>query len=117
MEVPFEISDGKLEIMTPPSPWHQVTTRTVDQILAMRESKEGWGKVARDLGYKNLGSVISSVKATDMVVTRVASDRGPRVDKVSSTDKPDKPEKVSKPDKPERIERVERPEKPERPGR
>ena len=91
--------------------------KTVDQILAMRESKEGWGKVARDLGYKNLGSVISSVKTTDKGVTRVASDRGPQVDKVSSTDKLDKPEKMSKPEKPERIERVERPEKPERPGR
>jgi Uma2 family endonuclease len=33
MEAPFEVSDGKLEIMTPPSPWHQVTTRTVDRIL------------------------------------------------------------------------------------
>ena len=91
--------------------------KTVDQILAMRESGEGWGKLARDLGYKNLGSVISSVKATDKGVTRVASERGPQVDKVSGTDKPDKPEKMSKPDKPERIERVERPEKPERPGR
>jgi len=91
--------------------------KTVDQILAMRASGEGWGKLARELGYKNLGSVISSVKATDKGVTRVASDRGPQVDKVSSTDKPDKPEKMSKPDKPERIERVERPEKPERPGR
>lgn len=91
--------------------------KTVDQILTMRESKEGWGKVARDLGYKNLGSVISSVKATDKGVTRVTSDRGPQVDKVSSTDKLDKPEKMSKPEKPERIERVERPEKPERPGR
>ncbi len=91
--------------------------KTVDQILAKRERGEGWGKLARDLGYKNLGSVISSVKTTDKGVTRVASDRGPQVDKVSSTDKPDKPEKMSKPDKPERIERVERPEKPERPGR
>ena len=88
--------------------------KTVDQILTMRESKEGWGKVARDLGYKNLGSVISGVKATDKGVTRVASDRSPQVDKVSSTDKL---EKMGKPDKPERIERVERPEKPERPGR
>ncbi len=91
--------------------------KTVDQILAMRESGEGWGKLARELGYKNLGSVISSVKATDKGVTRVASERSPHVDKVSGTDKPDKPEKMSKPEKPERVERVERPEKPERPGR
>jgi hypothetical protein len=88
--------------------------KTVDQILALRESGEGWGKIARDLGYKNLGSVISSVKAADKGITRVASEHGPHVDKVSSTDKPDKPDKISKP---ERIERVERPERPERPGR
>jgi len=83
----------------------------------MRQGHEGWGKIARDLGFKNLGSVISSVKAADKGITRVASDQGPHVDKVSAADKPDKPEKMSKPDKPERIERVERPEKPERPGR
>ena len=91
--------------------------KTVDQILAMRQSGEGWGKIARDLGYKNLGSVISKVKATDKGITHVASDRGPHVDKVSGTDKFEKPEKVTKIDKPERIERVERPERPERPGR
>src|SRR5712692_3094230 len=38
--------------------------KTVDQILALRQGVEGWGKIARDLGYKNLGSVVSSVKAT-----------------------------------------------------
>ncbi len=88
--------------------------KTVDQILAMREGGEGWGKIARDLGYKDLGSVMSRVKAADKGITRVASERGPHVDKVSGVDKP---EKMSKPDKPERIERVERPERPERPGR
>jgi len=91
--------------------------KTVDQILAMRQGVEGWGKIARDLGYKNLGSGVSSVKATDKGVTRVANERGPSPDKVAGVDKPDKPDKLSKPDKPERIERVERPEKPERPGR
>lgn len=91
--------------------------KTVDQILAMRQGGEGWGKIGRDLGYKNLGSVVSSVKATDKGVTRVATERGPSPDKVAGVDKPDKPDKVSKPDKPERIQRVERPEKPERPGR
>ena len=88
--------------------------KSLDEILAMRQGHEGWGKIARDLGYKNLGSVISSVKATDKGLTHVASDGSPHVDKVSGVDKP---EKVSKVDKPERIERVERPERPERPGR
>ncbi len=88
--------------------------KSVDEILAMRQQHEGWGQIARDLGYKNLGSVVSKVKATDKGLTHVASDRSPHVDKVSGVDKPDK---VSKVDKPERIERVERPERPERPGR
>jgi len=88
--------------------------KSLDEILAMRQGHEGWGKIARDLGFKNLGSVISSVKATDKGVTRVARDGAPHVEKVSGTDQPDK---VNKADKPERIERVERPEKPERPGR
>jgi hypothetical protein len=86
--------------------------KSVDEILAMRQGHEGWGKIARDLGFKNLGSVISKVKATDKGITHVAS--SPHVDKVSGVDKP---EKLSKIDKPERIERVERPERPERPGR
>lgn len=88
--------------------------KSVDEILAMRQGHEGWGKIARDLGYKNLGSVISSVKTTDKALTRVANDGTPHGDTVSGADKP---EKVSKIDKPERIERVERPERPERPGR
>ena len=91
--------------------------KSLNDILAMRQRGEGWGQLARDLGYKNLGGVLSSVKAMDKGITRVASDRGPQVDKVAGVDKVDKPDKVSKPDKPERIERVERPEKPERPGR
>jgi len=88
--------------------------KSLAEILAMRQGHEGWGKIARDLGFKNLGSVISKVKATDKGITHVASDRSPQMDKVSATDKPEKPSKV---DKPERIERVERPERPERPGR
>lgn len=36
MEAPFEVSDGKLEVITPPSPWHQVTTRSLDRILNQR---------------------------------------------------------------------------------
>ena len=36
LDVPFEISDGKLEIMTPPSIWHQVTSRRVEGLLEGR---------------------------------------------------------------------------------
>lgn len=33
LEVPFEISDGKLEIMTPPGVWHQSATRKIVPLL------------------------------------------------------------------------------------
>jgi Uma2 family endonuclease len=33
MEASFEVSDGKLEILTPPTPWHQITTRAVENLL------------------------------------------------------------------------------------
>ncbi|PYN82550.1 MAG: hypothetical protein DMD96_05800 [Candidatus Rokuibacteriota bacterium] len=74
----------------------------------MRQSGEGWGKLARDLGYNNLGSVVKSVKATDKDVTKVAMER---------SEKPDKSGKMDKPDKPEKPERPEKPEKAEKPGR
>ncbi|WP_027345872.1 Uma2 family endonuclease [Hamadaea tsunoensis] len=36
LDVPFEISDGKLEIMTPPSIWHQATARRIENLLEKR---------------------------------------------------------------------------------
>jgi Uma2 family endonuclease len=33
LDVPFEISDGRLEIMTPPSFWHQYAAREVERVL------------------------------------------------------------------------------------
>jgi Uma2 family endonuclease len=33
LDVPFEISDGKLEIMPPPSPWHRYSARDVERLL------------------------------------------------------------------------------------
>lgn len=33
VEAPFEISDGKLEIMTPPGVWHQSATRRIERLL------------------------------------------------------------------------------------
>ncbi len=88
--------------------------KSVNEILAMRQRGEGWGKLARDLGYKNLGSVIASVKATDKGLAKVGTERAQQPEKAAGVDKPDK---MDKPDKPERIQRVERPERPERPGR
>ena len=87
------------------------TPKSVNEILAMRQRGEGWGKLARDLGYRNLGSVIASVKATDKGLAKVGTERAQQPEKAAGVDKPDK---MNKPDKPERIQRVERPERPGR---
>ncbi len=84
------------------------TPKSVSEVLKMRQDGAGWGKLARDLGYKNLGSVIKSVKATEKDVTKVAMER---------TEKSDKTGKIDKPEKPEKPEKLEKPEKPEKPGR
>src|SRR4030095_576698 len=85
--------------------------KSVNEILAMRQTdKMGWGNVAKALGYKSLGSVKQSVKATEAGVEKVAGSG--KADKVSSVDKPEKaskPEKVEKFEKPERIP-LEKPE-------
>ena len=40
--------------------------KSVNEILAMRQTdKMGWGNIAKALGYKSLGSVNQSVKATE----------------------------------------------------
>jgi hypothetical protein len=83
--------------------------KSVSDILAMRQSGEGWGELARDLKLKNLGSVIRSVKATEKGVDRAALQRSDR--------REDRLETAAKPDKPERMERPERPMRPEKPGR
>ena len=93
---------------------NSATAKSVSEILAMRQAGEGWGKLARDLGYKDLGSVVKSVKATDKDVTKVAMERSDKPDKSGKMDKPDK---LEKPDKPEKLERPEKPEKAEKPGR
>jgi len=84
--------------------------KSVNDILAMRTAGAGWGKIAKDLGYKNLGSVLRSVKSAEKDVDRVAKADDKHTEKIGKTDK------VEKMDKPGRIERLERPERPERPG-
>jgi len=92
--------------------------KSVNEILAMRQTdKMGWGNIAKTLGYKSLGSVNKSVKATEAGGEKVAGSG--KAEKVSGVDKPekaDKPEKTEKFDKPERV-RVEKPERVEKPGR
>ena len=99
---------GEISILLALTAKQPNSAKSVSEILAMRRPGEGWGKLARDLGYKNLGSVVKSVKATEKDVTKVAMER---------SDKPEKTGKVDKPEKPEKPERLEKPEKPEKPGR
>jgi hypothetical protein len=85
------------------------SAKSVNEILAMRKSGEGWGKLARDLGYKNLGSVNKSVKATERGMAKMAAEKKP--------DKPTATAKAEKMDRPDKPEKPEKPEKAEKPGR
>lgn len=80
-----------------------VTAKSVTEILAMRHAGEGWGKIARELGYRNLGEVVSGVKKSEKAV-----EHAPKSERMH---------KVEKVEKPERLQRAERPERAERPGR
>ncbi|PYM07933.1 MAG: hypothetical protein DMD82_04200 [Candidatus Rokuibacteriota bacterium] len=85
--------------------------KSVDDILKMRRSGEGWGELAHDLGLKNLGSIIRSVRATAKGVDRGAlagSER--RRDGLEQAGRPDKPEKFGRAERMERHERSVRPE-------
>lgn len=79
--------------------------KSVNDILAMRQSGTGWGELARNLGLKNLGSVVKSVKATEKDVAQVAEGRS------------EKPDKAGKLEKAEKMEKPEKMQRPERPGR
>ena len=81
------------------------TAKSLNEIYRMRQAGEGWGKIAGDLGYKNLGSVIKSVTANEKAVDRVARGQEERPEKVARGEKAAKPE---------RIGRIERPEWPGR---
>ena len=88
------------------------TAKTLSEVVAMRQGGMGMGQVAKELGYRNLGSVIKSVKATETGVgTVTASSR------TEKAEKPGKPEKIEKVERPDRPEKPEKPERPEKPGR
>ncbi len=83
--------------------------KSVDYILKMRQSGEGWGELAHDLGLKNLGSIVRSVRATAKGVDRGAlAGSEKRRDGLEQAGRPDKPEKFGK------AERMARPERPVR---
>lgn len=52
---------------------HQSGTefKSIDQILALRQSGQGWGQVAKTMGFKSLGAVRRDLKRTDHAVAAV----------------------------------------------
>ncbi len=95
--------------------------KSVNEILAMRQSdsKMGWGNVAKALGYKSLGEVVSSVRRSDPTLKTEKTEKGARSEttaKIDKADHPNRPDKVEKV-KIEKVERLERLEKFERPER
>lgn len=104
------------------------TAKPLDEVLALRQAGKGWGEVAQELGFKNLGSVLKSVKATEKAVGQVAKGNKPEVSQSGEMEKGSKSERIEKFNKPERpqgvqkleIDRpqgIERPERPEKPGK
>lgn len=88
------------------------TARPFFEIVARREAGTGLGNLAKQLGYRSLGEVMKSVKATDKSVEQVAlsgrSEKGEKPGKVDKPEKPDRPEKPERSVKPERVERIEK---------
>ncbi len=80
-------------------------------ILLIRHPGEGWGKLARDFGLKNLGSVIEGVKGMERGVSQMAAERGGKPEEAGKLGKPEKLDKGEKMERPGRLER------PRRPGR
>ena len=66
------------------------SAKSLRYVFAVRQAGEGWSKIARDLGYKTLGSVIRSVKATERDVTRLAAERGQKPERTGEMEKPGK---------------------------
>ena len=111
-------------------------------ILEMRADGMGWGKIAKELGFK-LGSVVGkapsrdseddgdgSTTTTTAAKSSAHADHGAkakadtaRTDRGTKPERATRPERVAKVDRPARVERparperVERPQKPERGGR
>jgi hypothetical protein len=83
----------------------------LNKIATLRGDKMGWGKIAKDLGFK-LGPVVS-----DAMHTRNELRKDVRVDKPLRSETSGKVEKMEKADwagRPERGGRLERPARPEK---
>ncbi len=79
-------------------------TDALQKLDTLRAEKEGWGRIAKDMGFK-LGPVVSAAEHTRVELIRdlQAAERPAKMEKVERVDRPDHPQR------PERPERVERP--------
>jgi hypothetical protein len=81
-------------------------TDALQKLDTLRAEKEGWGKIAKDLGFK-LGPVVSTAEHTRIELNRdlQAAERPAKIEKVERIDRPDRPQR---PDRPERVDRPHR---------
>lgn len=74
------------------------TFKSIDEILAMKQSGQGWGQIAKGMGYESLGAVMRDVKR----VARADLAKPARVDRTEQREKPEKSEKPARPERPPR---------------
>ena len=89
------------------------TFYTLDQVAGLKQRGQGWGRVAKLLGYQSLGAVVRDAKRSAKAVDALARSE-------AKTSKPDAPKKIEKAEEMEKVEKpgkIERPERPEKPGR
>ena len=80
-------------------------TDALQKLDTLRENKEGWGKIAKDLGFK-LGPVVSAAEhARHELVRDLHQDRIQKVEKVERVERPDHPQRPEQPERPERMHR------------
>lgn len=115
-------------------------TEGTDGLLQMRADGMGWGKIAKELGFK-LGSVVGKGKTpttsdeegddgdstTETTAKAKAhgksdtakgkTDRVAKTERAAKADRPAKVDRVAKVDRPDRVERPSKPERPERPSK
>jgi hypothetical protein len=73
------------------------------KIDSMRSDNKGWGKIAKDLGFK-LGPVIAEAQRARQELAREQRQTGTdRVAKQDRTDRPQRPERPERPNRPEHV--------------
>lgn len=92
----------------------------LDKVQASRASGTGYGRMAKDLGFK-LGPVISDAKRSKSEFqSSVETERPARPEKSekrNSVERTNRPTRMERPERPERPEKPEHPAHPEKPSR